>query len=782
MFWPISWDWERRCTTEESPMYWMQRNDPNPPVEYRPSAPAPFSPKETIDYQDYWRPIRNHLPLLIAIFIIVELLSLVVLLTRPKIYTSSSTILIEREAPEVLESTRPNEEAQSGAETFYTTQYQMLQSRSLAARVIHDHGLEDDPAFTGAKEKPTLVALATRWLSSLITAATGWVHSASGTPATAVTDEQILGVEPASINAYLDALSVRPVFGTRLVTISFSSPHPALAAEITNAHVREFIRQNYTRHAQTSEEAQRYLGGKLSELESRTEHSEAALNSYRRERGIVEFSLDNKNQMINDELADRNRRVLEAEATRIGLEADLQTIKNRDYDSLPAVIDNELIQRLKEQSASLEGQYANLSNQYTPDYPPVAQLNAQLHDVQAREQAEVEKVVESIETRYNMAVERETELRRQLEQEKARAMALKDASLREAVLERDVQTNRTLYQSILERMKTLDVASESQMTNVTLVDPAETPRSPSSPKPTLTLVVSGFLALLSGLGIAFILEASDKGLKSADEVQSYLQLPNLASVVHFAVPNETDARSIKLLAERFDGADRLLVAGNAPISSRSLFALNEAYRAIRTGIVLSQSQRAPRTILFSSAIGGEGKSWTATNCAILFAQLHGRVLLIDADLRRARCHEILGSDRGPGLTEVLTGSQKLDQAIRSTELRGLFFLSAGQTPPNPTELLASQRMREILTAVISSYDHVLIDSPPILPVSDSVVLSTLVDGVIVVASAQTAKTLVRDACGRLMYVGSKMLGVVLTKVDPKRGREHLPYYSSYRYH
>ena len=398
--------------------------------------------------------------------------------------------------------------------------------------------------------------------------------------------------------------------------------------------------------------------------------------------------------------------------------------------------------------------------------------------MQAREKAEVRKVVESIKARYNAAVERENELRTEFEQEKAQAMALKDASLREAVLERDVETNRALYQSVLERMKTLGVASESQMTNITLVDPAEIARSPSSPKIKLTLVVSGFLALLSGLGIAFVLEASDKGLKSADEVQSYLELPNLATVVRFAAPNETDVW-LKLLP----GRSRAIAAGNEVLSSsRARFAADEAYRAIRTGILLSRSERPPRTILFSSAIPGEGKSWTATNSAIMFAQLNDSVLLIDADLRRPRCHEILGRDCHPGLTQVLTGLQELDETIQSTALKSLFFLSAGQALPNATELLGSQRMREILAAAVSSYEHVLIDSPPILPVSDSVVLSTLVDGVVVVASAETAKTLVRDACARLMYVGSKMLGVVLTKVDPERQRERLPYYDSYKYH
>ena len=365
IFWSIRSDWDCHYT-KESPMYWMERTDRNPPLQLRPGAPAPFTQEDPIDFRDYWRPIRNHLRLIIVILLIAELLTLVVLLIRTPIYTSTSTVIIEREAPEVLESKRPNDEAQSGAETFYATQYEMLKSRSLAAQVIRDHQLEHDPTFTGAGEKPSLIAAATGWAHSLIAVAVGWVNLGSRTASpSAVTGQDILGVDQASISAYLAGLTVRPVFGTRMVSIAFSSPHPALAAEIANAHVGEFIRQNYMQHAQTSEEAQRYLGGKLDDLEARMERSEAALNTYRRERGIVEFSLDDKNQMVSDRITDLNRRVGEAEAARIDIEADLQTLKNHDNDSVPAVIESPLIQRLKEQSASIEGQYANLSNQYT---------------------------------------------------------------------------------------------------------------------------------------------------------------------------------------------------------------------------------------------------------------------------------------------------------------------------------------------------------------------------------------------------------------------------------
>jgi capsular exopolysaccharide synthesis family protein len=206
----------------------------------------------------------------------------------------------------------------------------------------------------------------------------------------------------------------------------------------------------------------------------------------------------------------------------------------------------------------------------------------------------------------------------------------------------------------------------------------------------------------------------------------------------------------------------------------------EAYRAIRTGILLSRSEKPPQTILFTSGTAGEGKSLTAINTAIVFAQMRDRVLLIDADLRRPRCHEILGCDAHPGLTETLTGLQDLEDVIQPTGVKGLFLLSAGLTPPNPSELLASKKMREVLSILASSYEHILIDSAPILPVSDSVVLSTLVDGVIVVANAQTPKMLVREGCARLLHIGAKIFGIVLNDVDPQQRTTYAPYHHLYR--
>ncbi len=730
----------------------------------------PYASSQIDDQPDlwtYWSVIYRHRILILALFVVAELLTAAVIFSMTPLYTGLSTILIEHQSPQLLGNNNASEQSETdlSAESFYKTQYEILKSRSLAARVIHDTGLDHNPYFAAAP--PTRQSG---------TGLLGWL-SPKANPSSSHIASTEFGVKPQLIDTYQNSLTIRPEFGTRLVMVAFSSPDPVLAANVANAHVEAYILQGSERQAQSSEAQQQFLEKKLVELEKRIEKSESALNDYRRKRGIVVFSLDNKDQIAGERMTELSKALVAAETQRISLQADVETIKAHDYDSLPAVVNAALIQNLKSEASKLEGQYANMANQFKPDWPPLAQLHAQLQQTQSREQEEIAKVVDSIKLRYQSAVDQQDQLKDEIEAEKAKAMSLKDASLRDVILSREVDTNRALHENVLERIKVLGVSSESRVTNVSIIDAAEVPLNASSPRKWLSEVLSGFLALLLGVAAAFAIEGRDQGLKNADEVQRYMRLPNLATVLHFATPEERSLHPRQLLAlpwrKSASSADE---KEDLPI--RAILAdANDAYRAVRTGILLSRSETPPRTILLTSAISGEGKSLTAINTAIAFAQVSDRVLLIDADLRQPRCHTALDRDNSPGLTEVLTGFEDLSKAIQPTNVKGLYLLSAGIAPPNPTELLGSSKMREILVAAGTSFQHVLIDAAPILPVSDSVLLSRLVDGVVIVANAQTARPLVRDACSRLIQVGAKLLGVVLNDVSA----QHQRYSESYTY-
>jgi len=763
----------------------IQPTFPTPSSEFQPIRRPSSAHEDEFDLWEYWSNIRRNAGLILSLFLAAELLTLLIVLVKIPLYTANSTILIESQAPQVLE---PNKGTGEDASSFYKTQYEILKSRTLAARVIQALELEKNPEFAGADSKS---AQSRRFLTAV-----GSLFSATRPSCDGDDRADILGVKPGAIDKYLENLTIRPKPDTPLVTVAFTNSDPILASRIANAHVRAYIQQGYELRGRNSESALRFLKGQLGELEKGLERSEGALNDYRRQRGILAFSLDDKNRLESERMVELNKAFADAEERRIAFQADVENIKSNDYDAVPEVVNNSLVQNLKVELSRLQGQYANLSNQFTPDYPDVAQLHAQLVQVRRHEQQEIDRVVESIRSKYKAAADREKELGEQLQKEKARAMSVNDASLEDAILTRNVSTNRALYTNVLERIKLLGVTSEAQVTNVSIIDAAAVPRYPSSPKKIESLVLVGLVALMTGVGAALIKEGADEGLKTAEEVEEYLRLPNLATVPCFSstVERSVGARQLLRLAgptvntdskytdalRRLDSApDRTelpaanITANGTGLQSGSYGAAGEAYRAIRTSILLACASRPPKIVLFTSTVAGEGKTVTTINTAIAFASMFNRVLLIDGDLRRTRCHEVMNSEAHPGLAEVLSGLQALEDAIQPTDVKGLYLLSGGLTAPNPSELLGSKKMLEVLAEAGSSYDHVLIDSAPILPVSDSVILSTQVDAVVIVIGSKTPKRLVRDTCSSLFYVGAKMLGVVLNNVDP----EQQPYYA-----
>jgi capsular exopolysaccharide synthesis family protein len=382
---------------------------------------------------------------------------------------------------------------------------------------------------------------------------------------------------------------------------------------------------------------------------------------------------------------------------------------------------------------------------------------------------EIQSIVEGVESSYLAAVETERELRTALDAQKAAALDQKDAGVAYAILEREAETNRELYDGVLQRMKEIGVAAELRASNVFVIDPAQPPLRPSSPRKGVNLALALVFGLLGGVASAFLAERLDDTVKTPQDVERELRLPNLAIVPNLEL---LDHPRKPWLGKR---ARKVLpwltaTAGTAALAESDLAfepdaAVAEAYRAVRTGILLSRAGEPPRTILFTSATGGEGKTVSLLNTAIMFAQLGPPILVVDADLRRPRCHDGLGIDNDIGLTEVLTGQIEAVKAIHPTK-SPLSILPSGAKAPNPTELLGSSQMRDFLASMRKRYAYVLIDAPPLLPVSDSVVLSTLVDGVVLVVDrSATPRRMVLEARARLSAARAKVLGVVLNRVD-----------------
>ncbi|HVA80779.1 MAG TPA: polysaccharide biosynthesis tyrosine autokinase, partial [Candidatus Binataceae bacterium] len=436
---------------------------------------------------------------------------------------------------------------------------------------------------------------------------------------------------------------------------------------------------------------------------------------------------------------------------------------------------------------------------------PLRQLKARLDQLQRSYQQELEKQAAIIKAQYQAAQTKEADLEAELNQERVQALGLNDAAVEYAILRREVDTNRELYNSVLQRMKDVGLAAESQSSNIVVVDQAEAPGGPSSPHRTIDIIQAIAFGLALGIALAFLIEYQDKTLKTPEQVEIYLHLPNLAAVPAFWRPesrtftkgmrkrldfgnkaapedaNGKDANGKPPAVERHTSANGTLL----PLYRRELAGtlnrysvIGEAYRTLRTALMLSRAGAAPKTILFTSASNSEGKTVSSLNTALVFAHTGVRVVLVDVDLRRPRCHKVLGMENTLGLSQVLAGARLLKDVIRPTDIDSLWLLASGSIPPNPSELVGSEKMRDTLRELADQFDVIILDSPPILPVTDGILLSTMVDGVVLVAnSSKTAKQHVRAACAKLAFARAKVFGVLLNQVDVNS--QHYQYYRRY---
>jgi uncharacterized protein involved in exopolysaccharide biosynthesis len=433
-------------------------------VPYRENEPLGSNARrgdidEAPGLRDYWQVVKKHKWKIAAVFFAAVMITAVIVFSITPIYTARATLLIERQDPQVVNIKQVLSEAgPAEADSYYESQYHILRSRSLAAEVIKTLNLDKNPEFTGEADRGNFV---TQLIGLVWTKPISWLKSSvrSFLPKpVSVGSSQISGVDSKLIDIYGDMLKVEPLKGSRLVGVTISSPYPALAASIANAQVEAYVRQGFKLRTQANEEARKFLETKLAELKNRVQESEDGLNQFRRNKGII--SLNDKENIVVDRLADLNKRLTEAEAERIGLEAHANLIKKRDYDSLPAVLSHSLIQGLKSQVVQLDAEHAKLSAQFLPGYPRLAQVKAQLDETRSKLAHEIKTVVEGINSAYFAAAGKERELRTQMNKQKADALALKDAAVEYAILAREADTNKHLYDSVLARFKEIHVAGE----------------------------------------------------------------------------------------------------------------------------------------------------------------------------------------------------------------------------------------------------------------------------------------------------------------------------------
>ena len=747
------------------------------------------SAQEELHLRDYWKIVVKRRRLVFVVVGILLGFGVYFNYTATPMYTAKSVLKVEPNNPVVtgVGQMMPSESAAGGE--YFQTQLVLLRSRSLASRVITDLGLKNNAIFTSAPLVGSNVVRRLRvWVLTpvrFLLAFPSWFKRGdpNTSAASKVSQQQPnSGVDSALMDRYAGFVDVQPVKGTRLVEIVATTPEPTLSQQLADEHGAAFIRMNRETRFNLTKEALTFLDTKNAELKEKLEKSEHALNNFRQQFGVV--SLDKGENVFVDRLMEQNRQLTIARAQRIETESLHRMVEDKNAQHLSQVINNTAIAQLKGSLTNLEVEQARSSTTFKPNHPRSLELTQQIAEARRALNHEIGNIVQGIESNFRAARAREQALQAEVNKQQQIALNMKQIGVQYAVLQEEVNVNRTLYESVLKRLSETAVSNDVAVSNMQIVEKGETPLGPSSPQKETNLLFAGALGIFLGVGLALCLEYFDSRVSTPDMVWRVTAKPTLGAVPHTTSLGHFHG------GRRHPGVSSTHLPGlnwlrtwSAPengllLSDQPSPIIADSFRTIRTALFFSQAAKPPQVILITSASPGEGKTVTTLNLAIALAQGGKSVLVIDADLRRGRCHRAFGLPNHQGLTDVLTGNLAVEESAWQTTVAGLSLLPRGPVPPYPPDLLGSEKMRDVLETLRHSYDLIVIDSPPVTAMADAAVLSALCDGVILVIHGQsTPAGLARQAMERLAVVQARILGVVLNGVDIRN--PEYAYYSNY---
>ncbi|MEP6915869.1 MAG: polysaccharide biosynthesis tyrosine autokinase, partial [Acidobacteriota bacterium] len=683
----------------------------------------------------------------IGTFAIVFVLAIVRTWSETPVYEATAEMLIDSDSPniafdDVMQTNRR-------ALDYYQTQYRLLTSRSLVKQALEESGLISDPAFADPRAGAAGASTATA------------ADPLSAVRAAASDDIGGLGSDSAAIRRFLAGLTVAPIRNSRLVDVTFASPNPIVAQRAANAIVNAYIRQTSNLRTSATKDATSFLTQMVSDQRKAVEASELALQRYREQGDAT--SLEDRQSVTVERIARLNEAVTRATTDRIQKETIYKQVETAQSEGakvapLAAVQDNVLLQRLKAEVAEQEQRKAELSQRLGANHPDMIRVTESLDRAKARLREETGTIVEGVKGQYAAAVDLERRMTEALDRQKADGLAMNRRGIDYGVLQRDAAMNRQLYETLLARTKQAGITEQLKTSTVRIVDAAELPRVPARPQRLRATAIGFIAAMVLAIGLVFSLEALDTRIKSPEDVMQRLKLASLGIVPQLA-------------ARDFQNGTLLITEANAPPH------FVEAFRSLRTSILFASAERGGRSILVSSTAPGEGKTLVSSNLALALAMAGQRVLLVDADMRRPKVHEMFGCSLAPGLSNVLVGETAADAAIRPSGSDNLSLLSAGTPPPNPPELLGSVPFAELMTSMSSRFDWVVLDSPPVRAVADAAIIAHLATSVVFVVGAEmTDAASAKSAVDRLAATQGKVAGVVLNRVQLRR---HSYYYARY---
>jgi capsular exopolysaccharide synthesis family protein len=721
---------------------------------------------DTIDLRAIWRMIVKHRWLLMAVAAAGLVAALLLSFIQTPQYVASTTVQVDKRMPRIVKF--QDEPVSEGDErSAMGTQLEILKSRALAERVIDELRLDRQ----GQAELQRQAEQASDEASAEESApqGEGWGALISGMTGR-MKDSYTKMREPALrsadqlnrqevVDAFVKSVQVEQLRNTRMIRIAAENADPQLAARMANSMAQSFIALTLERRLESSTYAKTFLETQLALTKAKLEESERRINEYSRSRNIL--TLDEKTNVINQTYTDFASALSKAEFERIKLESEYEAIRTNP-DSARQVLESRVIQTYKEQRARLDAEYQLNAKIYKKDFPKMQQLEAQINDIDGKIESEVQSTLRSLRNLLDTARSQETQLAKRLGQARSEIVSGQDKNVDYNLLKREVDTNRELYDGLLQQVKEVGVAGGVEANNIQVVDKAHAPLFPHKPRLGLNAAIGLMAGLMLGLLLVFLLESLDDSIKFSDEVEKLLAVPLLG-----VIPKIREKVSLSSIA---------LLAHEDPRSH-----LAEAYRSVRTSLQFSTSEGAPRRLVLTSTTKNEGKSTSALALAINFAQLGKRVVLMDGDMRNPTVHKLMGMNNAFGLSNYLSGHAGADdQLVQSTRIPNLMVVTSGPIPPSPVDLLTGPRFLELLdTLQAGGVDYIIIDGPPVLGLADAVVLGNQVHSVLYVAQANlTRKSHIKDAFRRLRMAGVVPRGVVLTKTTA----QNMAYYDYQSYY